>query len=58
MNASRELIPDKACPVVIRHPAAPEILAFEHPLAGLQLVKGSIEPNETAAAAAVRELYE
>lgn len=36
----------------------PEILAFEHPLAGLQLVKGGIEPAETAERAAVREMHE
>jgi 8-oxo-dGTP pyrophosphatase MutT (NUDIX family) len=32
-------------------------MAFRHPLAGCQLVKGSIE-NEEPSAAAVRELYE
>ncbi|MBP1145186.1 8-oxo-dGTP pyrophosphatase MutT (NUDIX family) [Pseudomonas sp. PvP027] len=35
-----------------------EILAFEHPLACLQLVKGSVEPGESTCAAAVRELME
>ncbi len=35
-----------------------EVLAFRHPLAGLQLVKGTIESGETAGAAAVRELAE
>jgi 8-oxo-dGTP pyrophosphatase MutT (NUDIX family) len=34
------------------------VLAFEHPLAGLQLVKGSIEPGETPPQAALRELEE
>lgn len=34
------------------------ILAFEHPLAGFQLVKGTIESGETPADAAVRELFE
>lgn len=48
----------KSCPVVLRHEGALEILAFAHPLAGLQLVKGSIEPGESAAAAALRELAE
>jgi 8-oxo-dGTP pyrophosphatase MutT (NUDIX family) len=49
---------DKACPVLIRRRATLEILAFAHPLAGLQLVKGSVEPGESSAAAAVRELLE
>ncbi|SOS14615.1 hypothetical protein PL963_00357 [Pseudomonas cerasi] len=49
---------DKACPVVLRSRQALEILAFEHPLAGLQLVKGSVEPGESTDVAAVRELVE
>ncbi|NIF24808.1 NUDIX domain-containing protein [Pantoea sp. Tr-811] len=49
---------DKACPVVLRTREALEILAFEHPLAGLQLVKGSVEPDEPTELAAVRELKE
>lgn len=48
----------KACPVVLRFTDTLQILAFEHPLAGLQLVKGSVEPGETPADAAVRELFE
>lgn len=35
-----------------------EVLAFRHPLAGLQLVKGTIEQGETAREAALRELGE
>ncbi|MFQ6547945.1 NUDIX domain-containing protein [Aestuariibius sp. 2305UL40-4] len=35
-----------------------EILAFRHPLAGLQLVKGTIEAGEDPGAAACRELAE
>ncbi|MCU0649490.1 MAG: NUDIX domain-containing protein [Gemmatimonadaceae bacterium] len=35
-----------------------EILAFRHPLAGLQLVKGTVEPGESLHAAAERELRE
>jgi 8-oxo-dGTP pyrophosphatase MutT (NUDIX family) len=31
---------------------------FRHPRAGCQLVKGSIEPGESPAEAALRELYE
>ena len=34
---------DKACPVVLRHTTELEVLAFRHPLAGLQLVKGTVE---------------
>jgi 8-oxo-dGTP pyrophosphatase MutT (NUDIX family) len=49
---------DKACPVVFRDPSMQQILAFEHPEAGLQLVKGRIEPGENARAAALRELAE
>ena len=49
---------DKSCPVVLRARETLEILAFEHPLAGLQLVKGSVEPGESTALAAVRELME
>ncbi|PMY38610.1 DNA mismatch repair protein MutT [Pseudomonas sp. GW456-L14] len=49
---------DKACPVVLRSSETLEILAFEHPLAGLQLVKGSVEPGESTEMAAARELVE
>ena len=51
--------PDKVCPVVMRYrDGRAEILAFRHPRAGYQLVKGTIEPGETPAAAALRELAE
>lgn len=54
---------EKACPVVLRHSLNTnhqllEILAFKHPLAGFQLVKGTIEQGELPAQAAVRELFE
>ncbi len=50
---------EKACPVVTRPGAgAPEVLAFVHPLAGRQFVKGSVEPNEPPQLAAARELFE
>lgn len=52
------MVPTKACPVVLRRTDKLEVLAFEHPLAGLQFVKGSIEPDESPAAAAARELLE
>lgn len=44
-----------ACPVVTQGAA---LLVFRHPLAGVQLVKGGIEPGETPADAATRELAE
>jgi 8-oxo-dGTP pyrophosphatase MutT (NUDIX family) len=49
---------DKVCPVVFRDSSMRQILAFEHPEAGVQLVKGSIEPGESVRAAALRELQE
>lgn len=49
---------EKSCPVVLRGRETLEILAFEHPLAGFQLVKGSVEPGESTDLAAVRELKE
>lgn len=58
INTLLDLQPTKACPVVIRRQDALEILAFEHPLAGLQLVKGTIERGESASQAALRELRE
>ncbi len=51
--------PNKACPVVLRtRDGESELLAFRHPLAGIQLVKGSIERLESPDAAALRELQE
>lgn len=50
---------EKACAVPFRWKGDQlEILAFEHPLAGRQFVKGSIGTGETPACAAVRELFE
>ena len=51
-------IAHKACPVLFRDSSMRQILAFEHPQAGLQLVKGRIEYGEDARAAALRELAE
>lgn len=52
-------ITPKACPVVLRRAHSRlEILAFQHPVAGYQLVKGSIEIDEEPEAAAIRELSE
>ena len=52
------MTPTKACPVILRSAAGPELLAFRHPLADLQLVKGTIEAGEALADAAIRELRE
>ena len=50
---------DKTCPVVLRTTQGEcEILAFCHPLAGHQFVKGTVKTGETSAAAALRELHE
>ena len=49
----------KVCPVVTRIAnGAIELLAFCHPSAGKQFVKGSIEQGEAALSAAIRELEE
>jgi 8-oxo-dGTP pyrophosphatase MutT (NUDIX family) len=47
----------KAVAAVVRGNGA-ELLAFRHPLAGVQLPRGTVEPGETPAAAALRELHE
>ena len=53
------MTPNKVCPVVLRgFGENQEILAFEHPLAGCQLIKGSIDDHESVGAAALRELAE
>jgi ADP-ribose pyrophosphatase YjhB (NUDIX family) len=49
---------EKVCPVVFRDSTMRQILAFEHPHKGVQLVKGFIEPGENVRAAALRELEE
>jgi 8-oxo-dGTP pyrophosphatase MutT (NUDIX family) len=49
----------KAVPVVTRRTGtAKEILVFEHPTAGVQLIKGTIELGEASEAACLRELHE
>lgn len=50
--------PDKACAVLLSRTSPPRILLFRHPQAGVQLVKGSLEPGEAPGAAALRELRE
>ncbi|MEG0636865.1 MAG: NUDIX domain-containing protein [Pseudomonas sp.] len=52
------MLPDKACAVVLSSSLPPGILLFRHPLAGVQLVKGSIERGESPGQAALRELME
>lgn len=49
----------KVCPIVLRDQEAKrQFLAFEHPLAGRQLVKGTVEQKESDELAARRELEE
>lgn len=51
--------PNKVCPVVLRvDPEGAKVLAFRHPHAGCQLVKGTIKAGESADSAAIRELRE
>ena len=50
---------NKACPVVLRHNNNKlELLAFKHPNAGNQLVKGNIKKGERLENACIRELTE
>ena len=50
---------EKVCPVLLRPGAAgPDVLVFRHPLAGVQLVKGTLESGEAVAVGALRELAE
>lgn len=49
----------KVCACVWRNrPTGPEMLAFAHPTAGNQIVKGTLEPGEDLALALLRELAE
>lgn len=50
--------PNKACPVILSSIPGTHILLFRHPIAGVQLVKGTIEKGETPAQSALRELSE
>lgn len=50
---------NKACPVVVRNREDQfEVLVFRHPIAGIQLVKGTVEPGESSRSASERELEE
>lgn len=52
-------VTEKACPIVVQNrDERIKALAFLHPLAGKQFIKGSIELGETPIAAAERELRE
>ena len=58
MSHCAKEIMKKIVPVVLRHQQQGlEILAFRHPLAGTQLVKGTIEQDEKHEQAAVRGLF-
>ena len=58
-TSATPVTPNKACPVVLRGTGPRvEVLAFRHPIAGCQLVKGTIEPGESPEDAALRELAE
>ncbi len=49
----------KAAPCVVRRtPHGPELLVFRHPLAGIQIPKGTVETGESPVDAALRELAE
>ena len=49
----------KAVAAVVREQGrGSELLEFRHPLAGVQLPTGTVEPEEAYAAAALRELHE
>lgn len=50
------MFPDKACAVVLSSSLPTKLLLFKHPVAGTQLVKGTIESGETPSRAALREL--
>ena len=50
---------DKACPVLLRRREGRlQILAFRHPQAGCQIVKGNVEEEEAPRDTALRELGE
>ena len=48
----------KVAPIVLRQKEELEILAFRHPWAGTQLVKGTWEDGESAEKTSLRELAE
>jgi 8-oxo-dGTP pyrophosphatase MutT (NUDIX family) len=49
----------KVCPLVLNEQGNQRcLLVFRHPLAGIQLIKGTMEPGESVESAAARELWE
>lgn len=48
---------DKVCPLVLRKQNR-EILLFKHPLAGVQLVKGTVEPFDCDFLSAAKENWQ
>ena len=49
---------DKVVPLVLHPSGAPlRILAFNHPITGAQIVKGTVESAEHPVRAAARELW-
>lgn len=53
------MIIQKVVPVVLRQQGEQlQILVFRHPLAGIQIVKGTVEQGESLGNAALRELFE
>lgn len=51
---------EKVCPFILRKNTEfqTELLVFQHPVSGIQLVKGTLEENEPVVDAAIRELFE
>lgn len=51
---------EKVCPFILRTDTIRqiEILVFQHPTSGIQLVKGTLETHESILDAAIRELFE
>lgn len=58
MSPSSKVI-EKVCPVILREgQKGNDMLVFRHPLAGSQIVKGTVEPDESLKAAVIREMVE
>ncbi|MFT3745815.1 MAG: NUDIX domain-containing protein [Pyrinomonadaceae bacterium] len=53
------MVVEKVAPIIIRErDGVRELLVFRHPTAAVQIVKGTVEPGEDLADAALRELAE
>ncbi len=57
-TSARPIVHKAAACVVRSAPHGPELLVFQHPVAGVQIPKGSVEPGERPEDAALRELAE